>query len=239
MEIVFFLPLLLVCSVSADQTETPLQPPCPQDIHAVLREMTASLAEHKVEIRTLKEHNKELVAKLKEAESQKLKQQLQDHAAKLEELETHKSVVVELKQELKVKQVAFSASLLDQGDGYTGPFNTETTLIFKRVVTNIGNAYNINTGIFTAPVRGVYHFEWHIGAHGDASHAVYALLFKNGERIFTAYEVQPSHYVTTSNGASLLLEVGDQVLLHLATNSKIYDNQNHLSTFSGHLIFTM
>uniref|UniRef100_A0A668RN94 C1q domain-containing protein n=1 Tax=Oreochromis aureus TaxID=47969 RepID=A0A668RN94_OREAU len=216
MKIVFFLPLLLVCSFSADQTETPLQPPCPQDIHAVLREMTASLAEHKVEIRTLKEHNKGKV----------LSQVLTEVP------------LVNITQ-ISIKQVAFSASLLDQGDGNTGPFNTETTLIFKHVVTNIGNAYNINTGIFTAPVRGVYHFEWHIGANGDASHAVYALLFKNGERIFTAYEVQPSHYVTTSNGASLLLEVGDQVLLHLATNSKIYDNQNHLSTFSGHLIFTM
>uniref|UniRef100_A0AAX7UUC3 C1q domain-containing protein n=1 Tax=Astatotilapia calliptera TaxID=8154 RepID=A0AAX7UUC3_ASTCA len=134
-----------------DQPETPLQPPCPQDIHAVLREMTASLTEQKVEIRSLKEHNKELVAKLKEAESQKteidkLKQQLQDHAAKLEELETHKSEVVELKQELKVTQVAFSASLLDQGEGYTGPFNTQSTLVFNHVVTNTGNAYNKHTG---------------------------------------------------------------------------------------------
>uniref|UniRef100_I3IUZ0 Complement C1q-like protein 4 n=1 Tax=Oreochromis niloticus TaxID=8128 RepID=I3IUZ0_ORENI len=237
MEIVFFLPLLLVCSVSADQTETPLQPPCPQDIHAVLREMTASLAEHKVEIRTLKEHNKELVAKLKEAESQKLKQQLQDHAAKLEELETHKSVVVELKQELKVKQVAFSASLLDQGDGYTGPFNTETTLIFKRVVTNIGNAYNINTGIFTAPVRGVYHFECHV--YGSADIMTRVALFKNGERIFIILELQPSHVWTSSNGASLLLEAGDHIFLRLSADARVRDSEGHHTTFSGHLLFTM
>uniref|UniRef100_A0A3B4F6W0 C1q domain-containing protein n=1 Tax=Pundamilia nyererei TaxID=303518 RepID=A0A3B4F6W0_9CICH len=216
--IMFFLPLLLVCSISADQPETPLQPPCPQDIHAVLREMTASLTEQKVEIRTLKEHNKGKILPLG-----------------ITEVPLSQHVLVNITQILMLfTQVAFSASLLEQGEGDTGPFNDHTTLIFKHVVTNIGNAYNKNTGNNTE-----CHFSWHIGAHGDASHAVYALLFKNGERIFTAYEVQPSHYVTTSNGASLLLQVGDQVLLHLATNAKIYDNQNHLSTFSGHLIFTM
>lgn len=59
--------LLLVCSVSTNQTEADNeildqqisnQQPCPQEIHAVLRELTASVAEQKVEIRTLKQENK-------------------------------------------------------------------------------------------------------------------------------------------------------------------------------------
>lgn len=63
----FFSLLLLVCSVSTNQTEADNeildqqisnQQPCPQEIHAVLRELTASVAEQKVEIRTLKQENK-------------------------------------------------------------------------------------------------------------------------------------------------------------------------------------
>uniref|UniRef100_A0A669F8D8 C1q domain-containing protein n=1 Tax=Oreochromis niloticus TaxID=8128 RepID=A0A669F8D8_ORENI len=135
------------------------------------------------------------------------------------------------------KQVAFSASLLDQGDGYTGPFNAHTTLIFKYVVTNIGNAYNKHTGIFTAPVRGVYHFLWTIYGHGEIP--VGAVLFRNEEHISLAYERPRSGAGSASNAASLLLEAGDQVSVRLYTQSRIADSQNRQTTFSGHLIFTM
>uniref|UniRef100_A0A3P8P0H3 C1q domain-containing protein n=1 Tax=Astatotilapia calliptera TaxID=8154 RepID=A0A3P8P0H3_ASTCA len=122
-----------------------------------------------------------------------------------------------------VKQVAFSASLLAEGGGITGPFNTHTTLVFKHLVTNIGNAYNPHTGNKTEyPVYGVA-----------------VVLFKNGERIFSAWERQASHFGTASNGASLRLETGDQVFLRLWVNFKIYDNHFHHSTFSGHLLFTI
>ncbi|XP_039466349.1 complement C1q tumor necrosis factor-related protein 3-like isoform X2 [Oreochromis aureus] len=206
--------------------------------------MTALVAEQKVKITFLEKENQDNVAKLKELEKKeteidKLKQQLQDQVAKLEELERQTKEIHDIKQQLQVKRVAFSASLLDKGDGHTGPFNAHTTLIFKRVFTNIGNAYNPHTGIFTAPVRGAYHFEWYIGAHGDASHGTCAVLFKNGEHIFSAWEHQPSHFGTSSNAATLVLEVGDQAFLRLWINNKIYDNQNHHSTFSGHLIFNM
>ncbi|XP_039473938.1 complement C1q tumor necrosis factor-related protein 3-like [Oreochromis aureus] len=192
MKIIMFFPLLLlVCSVSADQTETAVQQSCPQDTHAVLRELTASLTER----------------------------------------------ITVLQRENQVKQVAFSASLLDQGDGYTGPFNAHTTLIFKYVVTNIGNAYNKHTGIFTAPVRGVYHFLWTIYGHGEIP--VGAVLFRNEEHISLAYERPRSGGVSASNAASLLLEAGDQVSVRLYTQSRIADSQNRQTTFSGHLIFTM
>ncbi|KAL4008371.1 hypothetical protein ACER0C_002223 [Sarotherodon galilaeus] len=260
---VFFTLLLLVCSVSTNQTEADNeivdqqisnQQPCPQDIHAVLREMAVSLALQTERITVLQKENQDQAAKLKEMERQKtdinqLKLQSKEQAAKLEteidqlKLQSEEQVakleteINQLKHELQVKQVAFSVSLLDQGYGYAGPYNTHMTLIFKHVVTNIGNAYNPHTGIFTAPVRGTYHFDWKV--YGNGNIPAGAVLFRNGEYIFIAYEHPTSGWVSASNGASLLLEVGDQVSVSLCAGAKIFDNQSHHNTFSGHLIFTM
>ncbi|XP_078109987.1 complement C1q-like protein 2 [Sander vitreus] len=166
-------------------------------------------------------------------------------AAKLNELELQKTElqrqkteVDKLKQQIQVKQVAFSASLLASGSGTLGPFNTHTLLTFRYVITNIGNAYNPHTGFFIAPVRGAYHFEFCIGAGGHDSHPSGAVLVKNGEHILLAYE-QTSGYGTSAMGTTLLLEVGDVVFLRQWVNSRIFDNENHRRTFSGHLRFTM
>uniref|UniRef100_A0A8D0ATL2 C1q domain-containing protein n=1 Tax=Sander lucioperca TaxID=283035 RepID=A0A8D0ATL2_SANLU len=139
---------------------------------------------------------------------------------------------------LSVRQVAFSASLVagsKSGHEYTtGPFPTNTLLIYKHVVTNIGNAYNSNTGLFTAPVRGAYHFEWWI-IEDYGGRAASAVLVKNSENVFMAWEKRGS----VSNGVTLLLEVGDVVFMRLLANTVARDNDNHHTTFSGHLLFTM
>uniref|UniRef100_A0A3B5LWF7 C1q domain-containing protein n=1 Tax=Xiphophorus couchianus TaxID=32473 RepID=A0A3B5LWF7_9TELE len=140
---------------------------------------------------------------------------------------------------LSVKRVAFSASLLDLGSNTFGPFNTFTTLVFRNVVTNIGNAYNRNSGFFVAPVKGAYHFEFYICGPGSPSHLVSAVLVRNGEHIFIATETQPSHLAAAGNAATLLLEVGDVVFIRQYENSRISDSQNRHTTFSGHLLFTM
>ncbi|XP_044066478.1 uncharacterized protein LOC122882778 isoform X6 [Siniperca chuatsi] len=159
---------------------------CTEDIHAVLREMSASLGEQRVEMRHLQRENEAQAAKLRELELQKteverqkteldkLKQQLQAQSAELITMKAKSNVtenqVEALKRDGEVKQVAFSATLLTSGSETVGPFNTYTPLVFRHVFTNIGDAYNPNTGFFIAPVRGAYHFEFYIGAHGHASH---------------------------------------------------------------------
>uniref|UniRef100_A0A087XD05 Cerebellin 10 n=1 Tax=Poecilia formosa TaxID=48698 RepID=A0A087XD05_POEFO len=166
-------------------------------------------------------------------------QQLQrDNEGMFTELQLQETQVKNLQEQNQAKQLAFSASLLASGAGYTGPFNTHINLIFKHVATNIGNAYNPNTGLFTAPVRGVYHFEFYI--HGVGSNnPTSAVLLKNGEQICTAWTHQPTSGQKASNGVSLLLDIGDVVFLRMWANSRIYDNDNRHTTFSGHLLFTM
>ncbi|XP_072312286.1 complement C1q-like protein 2 isoform X4 [Eucyclogobius newberryi] len=226
--------LLLLCSLSGaelqdneiseqrqvgpESVNVPEQPqPCPSDLHAVLRDMSAALAEHRVRIEQLHALNQEQEAKLGALEM--------------------KTNDVDSRQQ--VGQVAFSASLLASGSGNTGPFNTQVPLTFRFVITNIGNAYNPDSGFFTAPVRGAYHFELHIGAHGSSSHASGAYLVKNGGNICIAYEHQTNGWGKSSNGATLLLEAGDIVFVRQHQNSIIFDNVNHHSTFSGRLLFTM
>uniref|UniRef100_A0A3B3UX49 C1q domain-containing protein n=1 Tax=Poecilia latipinna TaxID=48699 RepID=A0A3B3UX49_9TELE len=139
---------------------------------------------------------------------------------------------------LSAKRLAFSASFLALTPGNFGPFNTHTTLVFRHVVTNVGNAYNPHTGLFTAPVRGAYHFEFYIYGHGS-SNPTSAVLVKNREQIFTAWTTQPEGGQKTSNGVTLLLNVGDVVFLRMWANSRIHDNPDRHNTFSGHLLFTM
>uniref|UniRef100_A0A669CRV5 Cerebellin 10 n=1 Tax=Oreochromis niloticus TaxID=8128 RepID=A0A669CRV5_ORENI len=223
---------------------TAIQQPYQQDIHTVLREMSASIAEQRVKIAFLEKENQDQRETNKEILAQQTTLQqpcLQDIHAVLREmtasLAVQKEQITLLQQENQVKQVAFSASLLDQGYGDTGPFNIHINLIFKHVFTNIGNAYNPHTGIFTAPVRGVYHFDWSVYAR--ANNKTGAALFRNGEHIFLAYENPTSGDVSGSNAASLRLEVGDQVSVRLWANTRIFDDQYHHTSFSGHLIFTM
>ncbi|XP_055723681.1 complement C1q tumor necrosis factor-related protein 3-like [Salvelinus fontinalis] len=134
------------------------------------------------------------------------------------------------------RQVAFAASISNVG--HIGPFNTEITLTYKNVYTNIGSAYNPSTGIFTAPVRGVYYFRF--SGHNSSSRPMGLRLMNNGEQMITVYNhVSGNRHETATNGISLQLNVGDHVYMQLWANTWIFDNSNNHSTFIGHLLFRL
>ncbi|CAM4597407.1 unnamed protein product [Leuciscus chuanchicus] len=138
-------------------------------------------------------------------------------------------------------KVAFSATLsaLENAHKFIGPYATATSLVYENALTNIGNAYDTNTGIFTAPVKGVYYFNFVLFNHHVMSTGLRML--KNGHHVVSATDNPPGQDTedTASNAVCLLLEEGDRINLQLWENCRVYTDGNRRNTFSGHLLFTM
>ncbi|KAM9421335.1 complement C1q-like protein 2 isoform 2-T2 [Salvelinus alpinus] len=145
--------------------------------------------------------------------------------------------VEKLESEGKPK-VAFSTSLRVSEEHYHfGPFDEDTTVVYKKVTTNIGEAYNPETGVFTAPVGGAYYFTFtcNVGNSGVAN----AALLKNGVNMAAVYEYanpKSGIYHSGANGVTLVLVEGDKVNVVLWSGSSIFDN-SRISMFSGYLLF--
>ena len=58
-------------------------------------------------------------------------------------------------------------------------------VVFRNVVTNVGNGYDARNGHFTAPIRGVYHFSVSIMAFPSKTCSV--TFVKNGNIISHLY----------------------------------------------------
>uniref|UniRef100_A0A8C2EQ42 C1q domain-containing protein n=1 Tax=Cyprinus carpio TaxID=7962 RepID=A0A8C2EQ42_CYPCA len=164
---------------------------------------------------------------------------LQELGATLEKLqatETDFSVKCVSKKwyHIELKQLAFSASL-----GSNGFFGPDVTLVYKNVFIYVGDAYQQATGIFTAPLKGAYMFSFSIYGLGSSSTASTVSIVKNGERVVVAHGHQDQYSVNSSKGVVLILEVGDVVYVRLWSGTRIFDNQNKHTTFSGYLLFPL
>ena len=81
--------------------------------------------------------------------------------------------------------------------------------VFDVVDTNVGNAYDIR-GVFTAPVAGVYVFNFNFISHWD-ERTMHAKLVKNGETIAVGIANSKGFYDNGGAMVTVQLEKGDEV----------------------------
>ncbi|MED6240264.1 hypothetical protein ATANTOWER_018424 [Ataeniobius toweri] len=229
---------------------------------AELRLLSAKLAESDSLVQNLKEEVTVMKIRLTTAESligemqmeveaqaaeltvtqQKLsfvQERLLVNIAQVEELqgqqEDQSLALQELQNTNNVSKVAFSTSLLVNGEGNTHHIDF-ATLVFRNVYTNTGNHYNPITGYFTAPVRGVYYFRF-TGHQTSDQYSLQLRLVKNEHPIiFSGDRVcQDDREDSVSNGVVLYLEIRDVVAIQLS--GEVWDDNYHRTTFSGFLLF--
>ena len=107
------------------------------------------------------------------------------------------------------------------------------TLVFPKVITNVGNGYNPSDGVFTAPRAGVYVFFVNVQSYGSQS--IYVDIVLNG-----ATKVRTMAITSNDAGpnlAVLSLQTGDRVWVKYYAGQGYYTHSDGpITTFSGFLI---
>jgi hypothetical protein len=134
----------------------------------------------------------------------------------------------------------------------TSPFKTtDTPIPFDFSLVNTGGAMNLTSGVFTAPVAGIYSFSFHGLAEFQETKSTIPYLavglFVNSERVALALTEESNTLMDKSKGqrsplslaTTIELQKGDQVWLDMFVKSgaiALYDNANSHTDFSGWLV---
>lgn len=106
-----------------------------------------------------------------------------------------------------------------------------TVVKFDKVWTNIGNGYNPNTGIFTAPRSGLYHFT---SVRMSENNSINLRLFLNNSMKSTVYI--KTRYETGSFDVLLSLEKRDTVSIKSSGTLTLHSSSGIYISFSGYTI---
>ncbi|XP_071132959.1 complement C1q-like protein 3 [Mytilus edulis] len=103
---------------------------------------------------------------------------------------------------------------------------------FVNVWTNIGNAYDPSTGIFTAPYPGLYHFS-----------SVDLSISGENLNLKLVHNNKPTAQIWVNGGGYKTgtidvfdVQKGDKVSVGAASGMALFSNSNKYATFSGYLI---
>lgn len=107
---------------------------------------------------------------------------------------------------------------------------------FDRTLYNGQNAYSPATGMFNAPVSGVYYFAYHVHVKGTS---LWVALYKNNVPATYTYDEYKKGYMDQASGSAVLeLKEGDQVWVQMPSDQAngLYSTEYIHSSFSGFLL---
>eukprot|EP00105_Crassostrea_gigas_P027750 XP_011449190.2 PREDICTED: heavy metal-binding protein HIP-like [Crassostrea gigas] len=109
----------------------------------------------------------------------------------------------------------------------------QETVIFDKVSLNEGNAYDNISGIFTAPLDGIYSFTWTI-LTASGKYFVTELVL-NGQRVAYNHADGRGHdgFPMTTSHAKIKIKKGDKVWIRATGNYGQYAHGGHYCYFSG------
>ena len=130
--------------------------------------------------------------------------------------------------------VAFSATLTHDITN----FGTSQPLVFDRVITNVGGAYDSRHGHFRAPVSGNYKFAVSV-LQGTSTMWISLDLVKNGAVIGRIKTGDNGYYNMGTNIITAHLNAGEDVWVRHMSDSDtkhVVSGGGYFTMFTGHLI---
>uniref|UniRef100_A0A3Q2W783 Cerebellin 20 n=1 Tax=Haplochromis burtoni TaxID=8153 RepID=A0A3Q2W783_HAPBU len=121
---------------------------------------------------------------------------------------------------------------------FYGPFSSDSIIKYKHVFINLGDGYNVETGIFTVPRSGVYSLSVTVYSSARVTLSNCVTLQVNGENVAEAIERSGQDLEdSTSVVVAVQLNAGDQLSVRLLQGCSLSDDINHYNTFTGFLLY--
>ncbi|XP_052812646.1 complement C1q tumor necrosis factor-related protein 3-like isoform X2 [Mya arenaria] len=134
------------------------------------------------------------------------------------------------KEQLRVPTILFKATKVSNKIPNQGQI-----IVFKETLSNFGNGYDSNTGIFDAPVSGSYLFTVHLCS--EPGGYIVSNLVNDGKTQTTDSNYDKEGKVCNTSEAIVYLEVSSKVWVEMfAAGNKIREDGHRFSYFSGVLL---